>query len=175
MSWEVEAALLFLHKAQQWLCVCSQVLGRLLCGCVMSLYELLLFLMDWELWSFGSKKYMCWSQIFTSRDCLWGHSMEGEMASLLDRLNRGLNGDSRSGRVGLWQVKKENVSDFITGDWSPSYLFISRSHILLGPMIKFPGYKYQRPDHCKGYQIQTFLSPATNLRSTSKSRCRQDL
>ena len=45
------------------------------------------------------------------------------MASLLDRLNRRLSGDSRLGHVGLGQVKKENVSDFITRkDWSPSYL-----------------------------------------------------
>ena len=49
--------------------------------------------------------------------------MEGKMASLLDWLNRGLNGDSRSGCVGLGQVKKENVSNFTIGkDWSPSYL-----------------------------------------------------
>jgi len=72
------------------------------------------------------------------------------VASLLDWLNIGLNGDSRSSHVGLRQVKEENMSDFIRGkDWSPSYLFISRSCILSRLMFRFPGYKYQRPDYCK--------------------------
>ena len=62
------------------------------------------------------------------------------------------------------------MSDFITGKgkvWSPSYLFISRSHVLLRLMFRFLGYKYQRPDYC--------TAPATNLKSRTKSRSRQDL
>jgi len=76
------------------------------------------------------------------RVCLWGRSMEGKVARLLDRLNRRLSGYSRSRHVRAQQVEKEDVSKLP---------FIFSSRMLLGHIIRFPGYKYQRPDHCKKY------------------------
>jgi hypothetical protein len=70
---------------------------------------------------------------------LWGRS------SLLDRLNRRLNDDSRSGHARLRQVKeREHVKLHYKERLESKLPFIFRSHILLGPMIRFLGYKYQR-------------------------------
>jgi hypothetical protein len=73
---------------------------------------------------------------------------------------------------GYDSLRKRMCHTSLQGKIGVQVTFSFRSRILLGPMIRFSGYKYQSPDHGKDIhnQIQNLFSSGTNLRSRSKSR-----